>query len=271
MIESLSMALVGAGQMGEALLRGLLEAEALAPERVRITSGSGDRARRLGGELGVQAESSNAAAVRGADVVVLAVKPQQVAPVLEELREVFHSDQLLISVAASVGIPFIEKGLPIPLPVVRAMPNSAARIKHAITGIASGSRAGARHLEIAREIFAAVGRVVVVDEKHLDAITGLSASGLAFIYVVIESLAEGGVKMGLRRDLATELAAQTVLGAGAMVLETGSHPALLKDHVTTPAGTTIDGLLELEEGGLRVTLIKSVVQATLRARALLER
>ena len=265
------MALLGAGQMGEALLRGLLEADAKAPGRVRVTSGSGDRARTLASELGVQAAESNRAAVAGADVVVLAVKPQQVAPVLEELRGEWRKDQLLISVAASVGTPFIEKCLDAPLPVVRAMPNSAARIKRAITGIAGGSHAGPGHLELAREIFAAVGRVVVVDEKHLDAITGLSASGLAFIYVVIESLAEGGVKMGLRRDLATELAAQTVLGAGAMVLETGSHPALLKDNVTTPAGTTIDGLLELEEGGLRVTLIKSVVQATLRARALLER
>jgi len=268
MIESLSMALVGAGQMGEALLRGLLEAEALAPERVRITSGSGDRARRLGGELGVQAESSNAAAVRGADVVVLAVKPQQVAPVLEELREVFHSDQLLISVAASVGIPFIEKGLPIPLPVVRAMPNSAARIKHAITGIASGSRAGARHLEIAREIFAAVGRVVVVDEKHLDAITGLSASGLAFIYVVIESLADGGVMMGLDRATAMILATQTVLGSAKLILETGTHPGQLKDMVSSPGGTTIAGIAALEEGGVRRTFISAVERATQRSREL---
>jgi pyrroline-5-carboxylate reductase len=155
--------------------------------------------------------------------------------------------------------------------VVRAMPNTAALIKQAITGISGGTHAGPAHLETARGIFHAVGRVVVVEEKHLDAITGLSASGLAFIYVVIESLAEGGVKMGLRRDLATELAAQTVLGAGAMVLRTGSHPALLKDNVTTPAGTTIDGLLELEEGGLRVTLVKSVVKATSRAKELLER
>src|SRR5262245_11001072 len=158
MIGSRRMALVGAGQMGEALLRGLLEAKAAAPERIRITSGSGDRARKLAAELGVEAAESNAAAVRGADVVVLAVKPQQVAPVLEELRGVWRDDQLLISVAASVGTPFIEKGLPAPLPVVRAMPNSAARIKHAITGIASGSHAGPGHLALAREIFAAVAR-----------------------------------------------------------------------------------------------------------------
>ena len=271
MIKDQRMAVVGAGKLGEALLRGLLEAGAISPDRIQVTTGSGDRARQMAEQLGVRAADSNASAVREADVVILAVKPQQVGPVMEELRATWRPDHLLISVAASVGTPFIEKHLEAPIPVVRAMPNTAALIKRAITGIARGSHAEPRHLEIARSIFSAVGRVVVVDEKHLDAITGLSASGLAFIYVVIESLAEGGVKMGLRRDLATELAAQTVLGAGAMVLETGSHPALLKDNVTTPAGTTIDGLLELEEGGLRVTLIKSVMQATLRARELLER
>ena len=265
------LGVLGAGKMGEALIRGLLDANAIEPGGVTVTTGSGERARLLQAQLGVRSAESNAAAVRDADVVVLAVKPQQVAPVLDEIRGAWKAGQLLISVAASVSTTFLEKHLDSGVPVVRAMPNTAASIKQAITGIAGGSHAGPDHVEIARQMFSAVGRVVVVEEKHLDAITGLSASGLAFIYVVIESMAEGGVKMGLRRDLATELAAQTVLGAGAMVLSTGSHPALLKDNVTTPAGTTIDGLLELEEGGLRVTLIKSVVRATSRARELLER
>jgi len=265
------LTVLGAGKMGEALIRGLLDAGTVTADRVLVTTGSGERARALAEQLGVRASESNAMAVREADVVVLAVKPQQVAPALQELRTHWRPDQLLVSVAASVSIPFIEKHLDLPIPVVRAMPNTAALIKQAITGISGGTHAGPAHLETARGIFHGVGRVVVVEEKHLDAITGLSASGLAFIYVVIESLAEGGVKMGLRRELATELAAQTVLGAGAMVLRTGSHPALLKDNVTTPAGTTIDGLLELEEGGLRVTLIKSVVKATSRAKELLER
>ena len=265
------LAVVGAGKMGEALIRGLLDAGAITADRVAVTTSSGDRARQLAEQLGVRAAESNRAAVRDADVIVLAVKPQQVAPVLDELRGAWRAEQLLVSVVASVGTAYLEKHLDVDLPVVRAMPNTAALIKHAMTGIAGGAHARPEHLETARGIFSAVGRVVTVEEKHLDAITGLSASGLAFIYVVIESLAEGGVKMGLRRDLATELAAQTVLGAGAMVLQTGSHPAQLKDNVTTPAGTTIDGLLELEEGGLRVTLIKSVVRATSRARELLER
>ena len=270
MIRDQRVAVIGAGKMGEALVRGLLDAGALAADRVRVTTGSGERARQLAAQLGVTAAESVTAARFDSDLVVLAVKPQQVEPVLADLRGAWRSDQLLISVVASVGTAFLEKHLDGSLPVVRAMPNTAALIKRAITGIARGRHAGQDHLRKAEAVFQAVGRVVVVDEKHLDAITGLSASGLAFIYVVIESLAEGGVKMGLRRDLATELAAQTVLGAGAMVLETGSHPALLKDNVTTPAGTTIDGLLELEEGGLRVTLIKSVVQATRRARELLQ-
>ena len=174
-----------------------------------------------------------------------------------------------LSVVASVGTALIESKLRGPVPVVRAMPNTPALIRRGMTAIAPGSHAREEHLVLARGVFDAVGRSVIVDEKHMDAITGLSASGPAFIYIVIESLAEGGVKVGLPRELATELAAQTVLGSGAMVLETGQHPALLKDQVTTPAGCTIDGILELEEGGLRVTLIKSVVKAAERARQLI--
>ena len=264
------IAVVGAGKLGEALIRGWLDAGAVTADRVTVTAGSPERGGLLRDQLGVRAAPDNAAAVRDADLVLLAVKPQQVAPVLEGLRGALHPKQLLVSVAASVSTAFIEHRIEGPVPVVRAMPNTAALVKCAITGVARGTHATPEHLEIARAVFSTVGRVVVVDEKHLNAITGLSASGLAFIYVVIESLAEGGVKMGLPRHLATELAAQTVLGAGRMVLETGAHPALLKDNVTTPAGTTIDGLLQLEEGGLRVTLIKSVVHATRRASELLE-
>lgn len=271
MLRTERLAVIGAGKLGEALVRGLLDAGAIAADRVVVTSGSPERAQALAAQLGARAASSNAEAVRDARLVLLAVKPQQVAPALASLKGALTPQHLLVSVAASVSTAFLEKQLDGPVPVVRAMPNTAALIKRAITGVSRGTHATPAHLEAARAIFEAVGRVVTVDEKHLDAITGLSASGLAFIYVVIESMAEGGVKMGLPRHLATELAAQTVLGAGAMVIETGAHPALLKDNVTTPAGTTIDGLLQLEEGGLRVTLIKSVVQATQRAKELLEK
>jgi pyrroline-5-carboxylate reductase len=149
------------------------------------------------------------------------------------------------------------------------MPNTPSMVGEGITALAKGRFVTENHLEMARTLFGAVGKTVVVDEKHMDAVTGLSASGPAFIYIILESLAEGGVKMGLSRELATLLAAQTALGAARVVLETGHHPALLKDTVTTPAGCTIDGILELEEGKLRVTLIKAVVKASQRARELL--
>ncbi len=265
-----SIALLGAGKLGETLVRGLIDADRVDPKRVVVTAAHRDRPARLAAELGVTAGASNREAVRGAGLVLLSVKPQQVASVLDDIRGVLEPSQLLVSVAASVGTAFIESRLSGPVPVVRAMPNTPALIKRGMTALAPGSHAREDHLALARSVFEAVGRVVVVDEKHMDAITGLSASGPAFIFIVIESLAEGGVKAGLPRDLATELAAQTVLGSGAMVIETGAHPALLKDQVTTPAGCTIDGILELEEGGLRVTLIKAVVKAAERARQLVE-
>ncbi|MEX2395453.1 MAG: pyrroline-5-carboxylate reductase, partial [Balneolales bacterium] len=154
------------------------------------------------------------------------------------------------------------------VPVMRAMPNTPSQVRAGMTALAAGKFAGEAQFQICEDIFNSVGRTLRIDEKHFDAVTGLSASGPAFIYVVIEALAEGGVKSGLPRDIATELAAQMTLGSAKMVIETGNHPAILKDHVTTPAGCTVDGLLKLEEGGLRVTLIKAVNEATRRAKAL---
>ncbi len=191
------------------------------------------------------------------------------AEVLEEIRPDVTPAQLVISVAASVPTGYIEARLAPGVPVVRAMPNTPCQVGAGMTGICRGAHAAEAHLALARRLFDTVGRTAVVDEKHMDAVTGLSASGPAFIYVILESLAEAGVKVGLPRDVATLLAAQTLLGAAKVVLDTGDHPALLKDAVTTPAGCTIDGLLELEEGKLRVTLIKAVVKATQRAKELL--
>jgi pyrroline-5-carboxylate reductase len=264
------LAVLGAGKIGETLVRGLLEAGAATPDRVTVTAGHPERLDDLRARFGVTGTLSNAMAARGADVVILAVKPQTLPTVVAEVGGVLEPRQLVISVAASVGTAFIEQGLREAVPVVRAMPNTACLIGRGMTALAAGTGATREHLALAAAVFDAVGRTVVVDEKHMDAVTGLSASGPAYLYVVIESLAEAGVKVGLPRDVATLLAAQTVVGAGAMVLETGEHPAKLKDAVTTPAGCTVDGLLELEEGGLRVTLIKAVVRATQRARELLE-
>lgn len=270
MLENKRLAVLGAGKLGETLLKGLLDAGVVRVADVIITAGHQVRLDLLRERCGVKGTLSNASAADGADIVILAVKPRTIAKVLAEIGATLKSSQLLISVAASVSTSFIEKQLAAEVPVVRAMPNTPCLLRKGMTGLAGGIHADPSHVETARSIFNSVGRTVVVDEKHMNAITGLSASGPAFIYIIIESLAEAGVKVGLPRDIATELAAQTVMGAGAMVLETAEHPAKLKDSVTTPAGCTIDGILELEEGGLRVTLIKAVVKATQRASELLE-
>ena len=188
---------------------------------------------------------------------------------LDEIRGELNPKQLIISIAASVPTEYVEKRLAAAIPVVRTMPNTPAIVGCGMTAICKGKFVHEKHLEAASRLFASVGRTVVVDEKHMDAITGLSASGPAYIYIILEALAEGGVKVGLPRDLATLLAAQTTLGAAKVALETGHHPALLKDEVTTPAGCTIEGLIELEKGGLRVTLINAVIKTTSRARELM--
>ena len=262
------VAVLGLGKIGTILLQGLLKA-GLAPAGVRGTVRHAERAATLSGRLPVAVDTDNRAAVRGAGVVVLAVKPQNVGELLEQIRPEVTPATLVVSVAASVPTSFIETRLEKGVPVVRAMPNTPCQVGAGMTGLCRGSHATDAHLDTARQLFNTVGRTVVVDEKHMDAVTGLSASGPAFIYIILESLAEAGVKVGLPRDIANLLAGQTMLGAAKVALDTGDHPALLKDAVTTPAGCTIDGILELEEGKLRVTLIKAVVKATQRAKELM--
>lgn len=272
MAKSLSdkqFAILGAGKMGSILLRAWLKQGLVTPRHASATVAHTDKARNLGSELGVSVTNDNRAAAKKADVILIGLKPQVVAGVLEEIRPVVTPEKLIISVAASVPTSFIENCLQGEIPVVRAMPNTPCSIGAGMTGLCAGRYAQASHLETARALFEAVGKTVIVDEKLMDAVTGLSASGPAFAYIIIESFAEAGVKVGLARDVATLLAAQMVMGAARQVLETGDHPALLKDAVTTPAGCTIDGILELEEGKLRVTLIKAVVKATERAKELL--
>jgi len=263
------LAVLGTGKLGSILLRAYLKQGLFSSKRVSATVRHEEKAANLAVELGISASTNNRAAVKGADIVLLAVKPQVVGDVLKEIKPAIPKHALVISVAASVPTSYIEQRLPAKVPVVRAMPNTCSIVGTGMTGICRGSHASAEHLEIAKALFGAVGRAVVVDEKNMDAVTGLSASGPAFAYIILESLAEAGVKVGLPRDVATLLAAQTMKGAASVVLETGDHPALLKDSVTTPAGCTIDGILELEEGKLRVTLIKAVVKATQRAGELL--
>jgi pyrroline-5-carboxylate reductase len=268
MFEKSKVAVIGAGKLGEALIAGMIDAGIVKKDQFIATAAHRERLDQVQKKLGVKTSLSNGEAVRKSQLVLLCVKPQMVEEVLRQVADDLTANHLLISVAASVSTGFMESILPNPVPVIRAMPNTPCLIKQGMTAVAPGKHATTAHVQHARKIFDAIGRSLIVDEKHMDAVTGLSASGPAFVYIIIESLIEGGVKVGLPRDIATLLAAQMVHGAANMVLETGEHPAKLKDIVTTPAGCTVDGLLELEEGGLRVTLIKAVDRATRRAREL---
>ena len=266
--SGLRVAVLGAGKMGGILLQAFLRTGLFTAGQIAATVAHDLRAEALSKQFGVAVTTDNLKAVEGADIVLLAVKPTQVLQLIQIMRAQFKPGALLISIAASVKTGAIEQALGDSPAVIRAMPNTPAMLGAGITALCRGRFVNDEQLVLAQKIFLTVGRTVVVDERHMDAVTGLSGSGPAFLYIILESLAEAGVNVGLPREIATQLAAQTAYGAARMVLETGSHPALLKDEVTTPAGCTVDGILELEEGGLRVTLIKAVKRATERAREL---
>ena len=259
------IAVIGAGKMGSTLIHSLLERTSLEPRQLIGTRKQLEPLSRLGESEGIQTTTDNVEAVKKADLVLLCVKPQVIIEVLDQIGPFLHSRQVVVSIAAGVTTRQIEERLGAGFPVIRAMPNTASLIGAGMTAICAGSSVSEDQIKTTQAIFAALGRTIVLDEKHFDAVTGLAASGPAFIYIIIEALAEGGVKVGLPRIVATELAAQACFGSAKMVLDTGAHPALLKDDVTTPAGCTMDGILTLEEGGLRVTLIKAVVEATRRS------
>ncbi len=267
-LPDLRVAILGAGKMGGILLQAFLKNNLLHEDQLVATVQHPDRALALSAQFGVEVDTDNLAAAQQADVILLGVKPTQVPAVVNEISPALSPKKMLLSFAASVKTRDIEDAAGCDLAVVRAMPNTPAMIAAGITALCPGRFVSPEQMGVAQRIFSTVGRTVVVDEKHMDAVTGLSGSGPAFMYIVIEALAEAGVNVGLPRDVATLLAAQTVYGSARMVLETGYHPALLKDQVTTPAGCTVDGILELEAGGLRVTLIKAVKRATQRAKEL---
>lgn len=264
MLTKKKIAIIGLGKLGEALARALVDSGAVDPRRL-VGTVAHQETRERKADLGFAVTTDNRAAAKGAAVVLLAVKPQVMAGVLKELKPVLTNRQVLVSTAAGVTLASMQKTLGKALPLVRTMPNVASQVRCGMTALCPGRHAKPAHVELARAVFDAVGRTRVLDEKHLDAVTGLSGSGPAFMFVVLEALAEGGLKVGLPREIATELVAQTMLGAAQLALETGEHPAKLKDAVLTPAGCTIDGLLELESGGLRVALIRAVVRAAERA------
>ncbi len=267
-MPGVKVAILGAGKMGGILLQAFLKNDLLAPEQIVATVQHTERATALAAQYGVAVTTDNVAAARWADIILIGVKPAQATSLVSTLQPELSAQKLLLSFAASVTTQALEKAAGCDIAVVRAMPNTPALLAAGVTALCAGRFCTAAHLATAQRIFETVGRTVIVDERHMDAVTGLSGSGPAFLYIIIEALAEAGVNVGLPRDVATLLAAQTTLGSAKMVLETGYHPALLKDQVTTPAGCTVDGILELEEGGLRVTLIKAVKRATARAKEL---
>ncbi len=259
---------IGGGNMGEALIRGLIGANLVKPDLITATDVRGDRAKELAEQFGVTAHSDNARCVRDADVVILAVKPQIMSDVLRDISPAVEPRHLLISIAAGVATATIRAALGKDARIIRVMPNTPALVLQGAAAVAKGKGLERDDLATAQEIFGAVGRVVVLDEELMDAVTGLSGSGPAYVAIVIESLADGGVKMGLDRATAMTLATQTVLGAAHLLLETGLHPGALKDMVSSPGGTTIAGISALEEGGIRTTFIRAVERATLRSREL---
>jgi pyrroline-5-carboxylate reductase len=267
-IPNLRVAVLGAGKMGGILMQAFLKNNLVSAESIFATVQHAERAIALSAQHGVTVTTDNLAAAQAADIIILGVKPMQVPALLAQIKSALTPKKLVLSIAAGVKITEMEEAAGKNIPVIRAMPNTPAMLTAGMTAYCRGTHVTDEQMKLAGRIFQTVGRAVVVEEKHMDAVTGLSGSGPAFYYIIIEALAEGGVNMGLPRDTATLLAAQTMFGSARMVLETGYHPAMLKDAVTTPAGSTVDGILALEEGGLRAALIQAVRKATLRAKEL---
>ena len=267
-IKGKRVGFLGAGNIGDAMIKGILQAGLVPASAVSASDARPERLAQITKQYGIRGCPDNVTLVRESDVVVLAVKPQIIASVLREITPAVDDMRLIISVAAGVATSTLRAHLPRGRRLIRVMPNTPALVLEAATAIARAEGLEAGDLETAQELFGAVGRVVVLDEEALDAVTGLSGSGPAYVAIVIESLADGGVKMGLDRATAMMLAAQTVLGAAKLILETGTHPGQLKDMVSSPGGTTIAGIAALEEGGVRRTFINAVERATQRSREL---
>jgi pyrroline-5-carboxylate reductase len=265
------IAFLGTGNMAEALLKGLLRAGAATPAELLCAEPREERRKEIEARYAIQAVASNRQAIAGADVVVLSVKPQIIDAVLDEISPAIDGGKLVISIAAGVTIAAIARKLPAGTRIIRTMPNTPALVGAGAAALSAGPHATATDLDLAKRLFEAVGIAVVVAEPLLDAVTGLSGSGPAFVYLFIEALADGGVKVGLARPEALQLAAQTVMGAARMVLESGEHPGRLKDQVTSPGGTTIAGVHSLEKAGFRGAVIDAVEAATRRARELGEK
>jgi pyrroline-5-carboxylate reductase len=268
MSAKLTIGFLGAGKMATALAKGFIQANLAGAEQILASDPIEAARSSLAREVGANVTASNADVLKFASVLVLAVKPNQVADVLAEIRSLWTADHLLISIAAGVTLAKLESALGSGARVVRVMPNTPALVGASATAYAPGKNATAADGQLTQKLFASVGVAFQLKEPLLDAVTGLSGSGPAYIYLIIEALSDGGVAAGLPRDVATRLAAQTVFGSAKMVLETGQHPGALKDMVASPGGTTIEGLHELEKAGLRGALMNAVRAAAEKSRKL---
>lgn len=268
MVLDKKIAFLGSGNMAEALIKGLIASGTAKPEQILAADVSADRLEHLRKTYGIIIQKTNNDAVREAGIIILSVKPQMIEKVLAEIAPAVDDKKLVISIAAGVPLAKIENVLKKSSRVVRVMPNTPALVLAGAAALAAGSSATTDDLSFAQRIFDSVGRSVVVEEKLMDAVTGLSGSGPAYVFMIIDALSDAGVKAGLPRQLALELAAQTVYGSAKMVLETKEHPGKLRDMVTSPGGTTIEGLHALEKGKLRATLMNAVEAATARSKEL---
>jgi len=268
MLKNKQVGILGTGNMGEALIHGLLYGHLCRPEQIFCSDVRVERLKIIREKYGVKSTSHNTEVVKQSEIIILSVKPQIMKQVVEEIAKYLDLSKLIISIAAGVPLDAIEACARKDLKLIRVMPNICVSVREGVSAIASGKHATKDDLMIAKTIFDSVGKSLFIEESLLDAVTGLSGSGPAYIFLIIDALADAGVKVGLSRDDAIILASQTVLGAAKMLIETGEHPGKLKDMVTSPGGTAIAGLHTLEEGGLRTTLINAVEVATQRSKAL---
>jgi pyrroline-5-carboxylate reductase len=262
-----NLTIIGVGKMGETLINSLLKNKVIETGQIFGTTSREDSAVKIREKYAINVGTNNPEAVIKGDIIVLAVKPQMISKILAQILPQLDESKLIISIAAAISTGYIEDRIGKHVPVIRAMPNTASLVNEGMTVLCPGKYIEDKHLELGLKIFRSIGEVETINREELmDVVTALSGSGPAYSYMMVESLTDGGVRMGLPRELARKLAAQSVLGGAKMILETGLHPALLKDEVTTPAGVTIDGLMELEDGGFRVALIKAIDRATQKSK-----
>ena len=265
MVMQGQLAILGGGRMGEALLSGLLRSGHARPEQIHVTVRHGDRADQLAATHGVQASTDSTAAAKEADVLVLAVKPQSMRELLEEIGSVVGSDHTVVSVAAGITTAGIEAALGDDVPVVRVMSNVPVQVDQAMSALAAGAHAGQEHLEVAEGLLRPVGRVVRLPEEQLDAVTALSGSGPAYFFLLAEAMIDAGILLGLSRDVSTELIIQTMVGSALMLRDSGRHPVELRESVTSPGGTTIAAVRVLEQERVRAAFLNAIEAARDRA------